>query len=59
MMVRNIELEKTNDSEHQMEERHDDFEYRTKETNNGFEHQTKYVALNTKNEEIWWLWMLN
>ena len=51
-MVQNIELEKTNDSEHQMEERHDDFEYRTKETNNDFEHQTKYVALNAKNEEI-------
>ena len=27
MMVRNIELEKTNGSEHQMEERHGDYEY--------------------------------
>ena len=27
MMVRNIELEKTNGFEHQMEERHGDYEY--------------------------------
>ena len=52
MMVRNIELEKTNESEHQTEERHDDSEYRTEGINNSFERQTKDVALNTKNEEI-------
>ena len=41
MMVRNIELEKTNGFEHQMEERHGDYEYWTKGTNNNSECQTK------------------
>ena len=41
MMVQNIELEKTNGSEHQMEERHGDSEYCTEETNNSSECQTK------------------